>query len=317
MTFDLITGDARTILPGISAAFTPPRVCITSPPYYGLRNYGHDAQIGREQTPTEYIANLVGLFRTVRDVLADDGTLWLNLGDSYASTGGTHSGRDDNQTGFGAKRTHAAGGGDAGNRTAPAGMKPKDLMMIPARVAIALQADGWYLRSDIVWNKPNTMPESVTDRPTRAHEFVFLLAKSSRYYYNADAVREPAVSGHSSGNGFKRPARESYTDGNGPRGSDSEWVAKPFRNRRDVWTINTRPFKAAHFATMPVELAELCVLAGSEPGDLVLDPFSGAGTTGVAALKNGRRYLGIELNPDYVDLSRNRLDGVTPSLFAP
>ena len=274
----ILTGDAverlRELPDGIA------QTCITSPPYFGLRDYGVEGQIGLEETPQEYVERLVTVFREVRRVLRDDGTLWLNLGDSYASQGGAHGGRNDNQRGVGARRVHAAGGGDQAARTPPDGLKPKDLVGIPWRVAFALQADGWYLRSDIVWAKPNPMPESVRDRPTRAHEYVFLLSKNERYFYDHEAIKEPAVSNHPSSK----------------------------RNRRSVWHIPVRPFKGAHFAVFPEALVEPMVLAGSRPGDLVLDPFAGSGTTGVVARRHGRRFLGIELNPEYVELAEHRLE---------
>lgn len=308
MNANLLTGDAierlRELPDGIVQA------CITSPPYFGLRDYGVDGQIGLEETPQEYVERLVAAFREVRRVLRGDGTLWLNLGDSYASQGGAHGGRNDNQRGVGARRVHAAGGGDQAARTPPDGLKPKDLVGIPWRVAFALQADGWYLRSDIIWAKPNPMPESVRDRPTRSHEYVFLLSKNERYYYDHEAIKEPAVSDHPSGNGFKRPQSLSRRNADGtPRGKDEQWTdVGGKRNRRSVWHIPVRPFKGAHFAVFPEALVEPMVLAGSRPGDLVLDPFAGSGTTGVVAKRHGRRFLGIELNPEYVQLAERRLE---------
>jgi site-specific DNA-methyltransferase (adenine-specific) len=244
------------------------QTCITSPPYFGLRDYGHDGQIGREETPDEYVARLVEVFREVHRVLRKDGTLWLNLGDSYAANGGSHGGRQDNQRGVGAKRTHDAGGADSGRRRAPVGLKAKDLIGIPWRVAFALQADGWFLRQDIIWHKPNPMPESVRDRCTKAHEYLFLLSKEPRYYFDAASMQE---NGSTSGR----------------------------RNRRSVWTIQTRPFKGAHFATFPPALVRPCILAGSRPGDIVLDPFGGSGTTAAVAIEHRRRAILIEINQDY------------------
>ena len=243
--------------------------CVTSPPYYGLRNYQVAGQIGLEQTPGEYVERLVAVFQEVRRVLRDDGTLWLNLGDSYAndskwggSSGGKHAAALHGNTGIGRTKKHT-------------GAKDKDLLMIPARVALALQADGWWLRSDIIWHKPNPMPSPAKDRPTSSHEHVFLLTKQPRYFFDAEAVAEPSCAGS--------------------------------RNVRDVWTINTRPFKEAHFAVMPAELARRCLLAGCPVGGKVLDPFGGAGTTGLAAGESGRYATLIELNPDYAEIARQRL----------
>ena len=275
----ILTGDCREMLRTLEAGSV--RTCITSPPYFGLRDYGVDGQIGLEQTPDDYVNELVEVFREVRRVLSDDGTLWLNIGDSYAGGGGGNY----NKTGV-----SQAGGQHITNvRNRPewlenAGVKPKDLMGIPWRVAFALQADGWYLRSDIIWHKPNPMPESVTDRPTKAHEYLFLLSKSPRYYYDHEAIKEDAVEGHK-------------------------------RNKRDVWSINTKPFKGAHFAVMPEALVEPCVLAGSAEGDTILDPFTGSGTVGVVALKHRRNFVGTELNPEYVEIAEQRLNDVEPRML--
>jgi site-specific DNA-methyltransferase (adenine-specific) len=256
--------------------------CVTSPPYWGLRDYGVDGQLGLERTPEEYVARLVEVFREVRRVLRDDGTLWLNLGDSYASGKGTCYNPGGGESSLGKERkaegVHPL---DRGNKStlAVSGLKPKDLVGIPWRVAFALQADGWYLRSDIIWAKPNPMPESVTDRPTKSHEYLFLLARSERYYYDAKAVAEPAVSS---------------------RGDE-------MRNRRSVWTIPTRPFSGAHFAVFPEALAEVCILAGTPAGGVVLDPFGGAGTVGVVAGRLGRRAMLVELKEEYCELAAGRL----------
>jgi len=251
---------------------------VTSPPYWGLRDYGHEGQIGLEQTPDEYVAEMVAVFRDVRRVLADDGTLWLNIGDSYASY---RDGKVTPDTARGDSLGTFVAKGSAANRMAASfagsGIKHKDLVGIPWRVAFALQADGWYLRQDIIWHKPNPKPESVKDRCTKAHEYVFLLTKSNRYHYDAEAISE-----------------RSATD--------------ETRNRRSVWAVPTKPFTAAHFAVMPEALAEPCVLAGSSPGDIVLDPFSGSGTVGVVALRHGRTFIGIELNPDYIDIAMKRIE---------
>ena len=298
--------------------------CVTSPPYWGLRDYGVDGQIGLEETPDEFVAKMVQVFREVRRVLRDDGTAWVNLGDSYAASG---MGGNPNESEHRKQATNA--GSLIAGRKPPRGFKPKDLIGIPWRVAFALQADGWYLRQDIIWHKPNPMPESVTDRCTKAHEYLFLLSKGPRYFYDAAAIYEP-VSGnaHSRGTGVnpKAAATEMGQRGQpkqngsfsaavnavdtGKRGDDGGMA----RNRRSVWTVATQPFPEAHFATFPEALVEPCVKAGSPLGGLVLDPFSGSGTTGVVALKQGRSYVGCELNPEYVQMSRRRLGEVAPLL---
>jgi len=232
--------------------------CITSPPYFQLRDYGHEGQIGLEETPDEFVAKLVEVFREVRRVLRDDGTCWVNLGDSYATNGGAHGGREDNQRGVGAKRAHDAGGGDKRQRRAPGGLKPKDLVGIPWRVAFALQADGWWLRQDIIWHKPNPMPESVRDRCTKAHEYVFLMTKSDRYFYDAEAVSEAATCERMRG-----PALHPDTVSTNGNSGLARREFTGTRNRRSVWTVTTKPYKGAHFATMPPQLAELCILAGT------------------------------------------------------
>jgi len=284
------------------------QTCVTSPPYYGLRDYGHPGQLGLEKSPDEYVAGMVEVFRCVRDVLADDGTLWLNLGDSYAS-GGRKS-RDPGQS-----KIHGAFEGDAyadGLRPPdPPGIKPKDLLGIPWRVAFALQADGWYLRQDIIWHKPNPMPESVTDRCTKAHEYIFLLSKSERYFFDSDAMKEPAThAGKRVSLGDKSFSKgQAAGAGMAPSGNGlaDHYDVPETRNRRSVWTVTTRPYKGAHFATFPETLIEPCVLAGSRPADIVLDPFMGSGTTAAVAKKHGRQYLGCELNLDYGVLQQERL----------
>jgi len=305
----LLTGDCREMLRTLEAGSV--RTCITSPPYFGLRDYGHDGQIGLEQTPDDYVNELVEVFREVRRVLSDDGTLWLNLGDSYAGGGGGNY----NKTGV-----SQAGGQHITNvRNRPewlenAGVKPKDLMGIPWRVAFALQADGWYLRSDIIWHKPNPMPESVTDRPTKSHEYLFLLTKSPRYYYDHVAVREPSVTG--SWDAMPPIGGAKHVEGNENNTYSGNTPASDgLRNKRDVWTIATKPFKGAHFAVMPEALVEPCVLAGSAEGDTILDPFTGSGTVGVVALKHRRNFVGTELNPEYVEIAEQRLNGVEPRML--
>lgn len=293
--------------------------CVTSPPYWGLRDYGVDGQLGLEPTPDAYVQKMVAVFGEVRRVLKEDGTCWVNLGDSYAAN-----------TGGGARPQGGASASpkiDAtayAARTVPSGLKQKDLVGIPWRVAFALQADGWYLRSDIIWHKPNPMPESVTDRPTKSHEYIFLLTKSERYFYDHEAIKEPAVCGWN-GSSFTderdlavRPntglkPRQSVKRG-GFNGKTNDLIGREAfraitddRNKRTVWTIATQPYPEAHFATFPPKLIEPCILAGSRHGDVVLDPFAGSGTTLYVAKELGRQFIGIELNPDYVKLIDKRL----------
>ncbi len=274
--------------------------CVTSPPYYGLRDYGVDGQIGLEETPEAYIARLVEVFREVRRVLKDDGTLWVNIGDSYA--GNANSGGSNANEGGPAVRI-------AGLKPKRGeGVKQKDLLGIPWMLAFALRADGWYLRSEIIWHKPNPMPESVKDRPTKAHEQIFLLSKSPKYFYDADAVREPAqnrpfdptlkaIKRHGTAwlNNAYAPGASGF--GNHPNG----------RNRRSVWTVAPKPYKEAHFATFPPDLIKPCILAGCPEGGTVLDPFGGSGTTAQVAIENRRNAVLIELNIDYVELAQKRL----------
>lgn len=290
-------GDCRESMRQMIADGVKVQCCVTSPPYFNLRDYGRNEQLGQEKTPEQYIANMVDVFHLVRDLLLDDGTLWLNLGDSYGAG--------------------------------------KQQMLIPHRVALALQADGWILRKDVVWNKPNPMPESVTDRPSSAHEYIFLLAKSQRYYYDHIAIREPlkevSIARMSqdieSQCGSTRAHGEAKTNGNMKvrqldkqrghsrkhAGFNARWDAMTVEeqrangsNKRSVWTVATRPYSGAHFATYPPELIEPCILAGSRAGDIVLDPFFGSGTTGEVALRFGRQYIGCELNPDYEPLQLER-----------
>lgn len=307
----LYQGDAADVLSQLEAGSVD--CIVTSPPYFGLRDYGVDGQLGAEDTPAAFVERLVGVFREARRVLADDGTLWLNLGDSYQSSGGMEGVGPNAQVG--STKRQATG------RTRPrSGLPPKNLLGIPWQVAFALQDDGWTLRNDIIWHKPNPMPMSVKDRLNAAHEHVFLFSKSRRYWFDLDPIRdEPRMTADDI-------ARASRTDhapnqyvtaatGN-TRASRSRPISEVMgsfdevkgRNPGDVWTIPTQPFPGAHFATFPVALPERCILAGCKPGGTVLDPFSGSGTTGLAAAKHGRRYVGIDLNPDYLELSlRTRL----------
>ena len=305
MTITILTGCCLSVLATLPDQSV--NTCVTSPPYWGLRDYGMPGQLGLELTPEEYVANMVGVFRQVKRILRDDGTLWINLGDSYA--GGSRS------------------------------LKPKDLVGIPWMVAFALRADGWYLRSDIIWSKPNPMPESVTDRPTKAHEYLFLLSKSANYHYDHESIREPAAESsiqrwsqnvesqegsHRANGGAKingtmkavggpRRGDKQRGHGRGHNGFNDRWdqmtkEEQSFgRNKRSVWTVATKPFPEAHFATYPPELIEPCILAGCPKGGTVLDPFFGAGTTGLVADRLQRNCIGIELNPQYVEIAERRL----------
>ena len=301
-------GDCRTTMRRWAALGFRAQMCVTSPPYFGLRDYKHPGQIGLEPTVDEYVAGMVEVFRCVWDVLADDGVLWLNLGDSYNA----HPGQRKTTDKVGPKQETVRGSQAAPSRNVE-GLKPKDLIGIPWRVAFALQADGWYLRQDIIWHKPNPMPESVMDRCTKAHEYIFMLTKQEQYYYDHEAVKEPAVS----------TDIRKFTDkgadkqrGHGRRhegfnGRYAERIAESgvpeTRNRRSVWNVATRPYKGAHFATYPPALIEPCILATSRPDNIVLDPFMGSGTTAQVALQHGRQYMGCELNPEYEGLQRERI----------
>jgi DNA modification methylase len=280
-TSNLLLGDCRDLLKKIEPGSV--QTCVTSPPYFGLRDYGHGDQIGLEETPEKFVANLVEVFRGVKRVLADDGTLWLNLGDSYS--------------------------------------EDKNLVGIPWRVAFALQQDDWYLRQDIIWHKPNPMPESATDRCTKSHEYIFLLTKSYKYYYDHEAIKEPSVDPESHTGRIKRgaPSEEKVLSDSGHKANNWKDIKKgktyPTRNKRSVWTVTTRPLKDAHFATFPKKLIEPCVLAGSKQGDTVLDPFAGSGTTGLVAIENGRNFLGCELNSDYKEIAEKRINNAQPYLI--
>ena len=341
--WEILQGDVRETLRALETGSV--QTCVTSPPYFGLRDYGVSGQIGLEPTPAEYVEQMVAVFREVRRVLRDDGTLWLNLGDSYASGGGTGS---QGSRGERFDRRHTRETLMTVRKWPHEAIKPKDLIGIPWRVAFALQQDGWYLRQDIIWHKSNPMPESVRDRCTKAHEYVFLLSKSERYYWDAEAMQEPAnLTGKGNANGFRggayinnstfdnaaggnrtqkgdvgtRSKRDSFKrDGSKraevipgqsvgthrPDRPESEYDVFT-RNRRSVWTVATRPYKGAHFATFPPALIEPCILAGAPFNGLVLDPFTGSGTTAAVALQHGRRFIGCELNPDYIKLAEARI----------
>ena len=285
---------------------------VTSPPYWGLRDYGKDGQIGMEDTPEEFVANLVNVFREVWRVLRDDGTLWLNLGDSYAGSG---KGRNPDGTvhvsAMIAKQGSSAGTvmGNVKGGLVPDGLKPKDLVGIPWRVAFALQAEGWYLRQDIIWHKPNPMPESVTDRCTKSHEYIFLLSKSRQYYFDNEAIKEPVKQDWGTRD---RTNGKYHNEGTGLQPHSGLTKSYETRNKRDVWTVTTRPFKGAHFATFPPQLIEPCILAGCPPDGTVLDPFFGAGTTGLVAQEHGRNWIGCELNPEYAEIASKRIEDATP-----
>lgn len=297
--------------------------CVTSPPYFGLRDYGHNGQIGLEPTPDEFVSELVQVFREVRRVLRDDGTLWLNLGDSYASY---RDGKATPDTTRGNSKGTLVPKGNAKNRMAStfagSSVKHKDLIGIPWMVAFALRADGWYLRQDIIWHKPNPMPESVRDRCTKAHEYIFLLSKSAQYYFDAKSIMEDALYGKehankvtSWGTNRKHPNKKNVLN-YAFKGENStchkDENGKFVKNKRSVWTITTKPFKGAHFATFPPDLIEPCVLAGCPKGGTVLDPFGGSGTTGLVAIRNNRKAILCELNPNYVEIAQNRIHDECP-----
>jgi DNA modification methylase len=280
------------------------QMCVTSPPYYGLRDYGVDGQIGNEQTPQEFIDNLVEVFACVWDILEDDGTLWVNLGDSYFNT--QNSNRNGLNSNLGGK---IRGGGEYKTQKRNSGelnVKPKDLLGMPWRLAFALQDFGWYLRQDIIWHKPNPMPESVTDRCTKSHEYIFLLTKNQKYYFDHESIKEQSLT-KSEGIRF---GGNKYGDNDDPKyATKSGNVSKEYEkaNKRDVWSVAVKPYSGAHFAVYPEELIEPCILAGSKVGDIVLDPFFGSGTTGQVAQNLGRKWIGCELNQDYELLQNERL----------
>jgi DNA modification methylase len=304
MRWKLIKGDCIAGMDGLADSTV--HCCVTSPPYFGLRDYGCEGQIGLEQSPDEYVSRLVDVFRSVRRILRDDGTLWLNLGDSWASTP---------QGTFNAPQKMAGkNAGVYGNFRRKVGLPPKNLIGIPWRVAFALQADGWFLRQDIIWHKPNPMPESVRDRCTEAHEYIFLLSKKQNYYYDCDAVKEPVAEST-----IERLQQKNLMNQVGssrvPGKTNGNMKAvgnTQTRNRRSVWTIPTRGFKGAHFAVYPEQLIEPCILAGCPLDGTVFDPFTGSGTTAVVALRNQRNFIGTELNPEYCEIARNRIGSDMP-----
>lgn len=289
-------GDCRDIMRKWAAQGIKAQTCVTSPPYYGLRDYGHDGQIGLEETPEEYINAMVEVFSCVRDVLADDGTLWLNIGDSYA--GNNSQASNNGRAGYGNPRERVV------NRTGE-GLKTKDLIGIPWMLAFALRSDGWYLRQDIIWHKPNPMPESVQDRCTKAHEYIFLLSKSPKYYYDIDSIKEDAHTTDTSDRNRDESKLNNTPGRTRMAGLTTNHYEK--KNKRSVWTVTTKPYEGAHFAVFPTDLIEPCILAGAPIGGIVLDPFMGSGTTAQVAQTLGRKYLGCELNPDYKALQDKRL----------
>ena len=297
----VLFGDCRKTLP---AFIDEARMCVTSPPYYGLRDYGgEESQIGMEQSPEEYIQQLVEVFRLVRDNLTDDGTLWVNIGDSYYNY--RSDGNYPKQTVSKTRQDLPTKTPVRGNKLK--GLKSKDLIGIPWMLAFALRADGWYLRQDIIWHKPNPMPESVKDRCTKAHEYIFLLSKNKNYYYNNEAIKEPAKDWGTR----DRSNGKYHNPGSGLVPHSGLTKSYERKNKRSVWSVTKKPYKGAHFAVFPPELIEPCILAGSEPGDIILDPFMGSGTTAMVAKQHGRYYMGCELHEDYGELIKNRQSEAT------
>ena len=294
----IIQGDVREVLKTLPDKSI--HCCVTSPPYYGLRDYGVEGQFGLEVTPAEYVGRMVEVFREVKRVLRDDGTLWLNLGDSYAMKFGGGKGRKSGTT------KAAVDEIEKPPREIPSGLKPKDLVGIPWMVAFALRADGWYLRQDIIWHKPNAMPESVTDRPTKAHEYIFLLSKSQRYYYDFEIIKEPTITRDNSYRD-RGDSKLNNTPGRTRMGG-LKTNNYEMRNKRSVWTVPTKPFSEAHFAVFPPALIEPCILAGCPKNGIVLDPFMGSGTTGMVAAMYQRNFIGFELNPEYCKIADKRIE---------
>ena len=303
----ILFGDCRETLKEFTGKA---RMCVTSPPYYGLRDYGgEENQIGQEQSPEEYIETMVDVFRSVRDVLTDDGTLWLNIGDTYYNY--RSDGNYPKQTVSRTKQDLPDFSPVRGNKLH--NLKSKDLIGIPWMLAFALRADGWWLRQDIIWNKPNPMPESVKDRCTKSHEYIFLLSKSKNYYYDNEAIKEPVKQDWGTRD---RTNGKYHNPGSGLAPHSGLSKSYDRKNKRSVWTVTNKPYKGAHFACFPPDLIEPCILAGSREGDIVLDPFIGSGTTAMVAKKHNRNYLGCELHEDYASLQTDRIDSIPSQLPA-
>jgi DNA modification methylase len=305
----IIVGDCLETMQGLPDRCVS--MCVTSPPYYGLRDYGCEGQHGLEPTPAEFVAKMVKVFGELRRILADDGTLWLNLGDSYARNGGEQGGGNRELLHMEGKQKRM------GRIPAGSGLKPKDLLGIPWRVALALQADGWWLRQDIIWHKTNPMPEFVTDRCSKSHEYLFLLTKGERYHFDHEAIKEPGASPELSPEAYRAHleaaqkqwyTRVTGTVANGKSGNKVGGFTPPGgRNRRSVWSVPIAPYAGAHFATYPPELIKPCILAGCPAGGIVFDPYGGSGTTGQVARALGRDYLLCELNPEYAAMAERRI----------
>lgn len=316
----ILIGECREKMKELIADGVKVQMCVTSPPYFGLRDYGTEGQLGMEETPGMYVENMVEVFSLVRELLADDGTLWLNLGDTYSAHKDCESIGQTLAKGTSRENAHVIEKGKSFSRNSKmlksVGLKNKDLIGIPWAVAFALRADGWYLRSDIIWNKPNPMPESVKDRPTKSHEYIFLLSKNADYYYNYEAILEKA--NYDGRQDTVMKGSDKYKNGFVPGQSEQSFHARgherwredkngnKVRNKRSVWTVNTASYRGSHFTTFPPALITPCILAGSRPGDTVLDPFFGSGTTGEVAEKLGRKWIGIDINPSYEKLQRKR-----------
>ena len=290
---EIIQGDCLKSLRNLAPKSV--NTCVTSPPYFGLRDYGDEGQLGLEETPEEFVENLVKVFKEVKRVLRDDGTVWLNLGDSYAMS--SMRGKNSEFKSISQSKSGIVNV----KKNIPHGLKAKDLIGIPWRVAFALQQDGWYLRQDIIWHKPNPMPESVRDRCTKSHEYIFLLSKSKKYYYDNEVIKEDSISI------VKKRTRKVGMGVGSNIGTKGSAGNNGKRNKRSVWTVTTKPFKGAHFAVFPMDLIEPCVLAGCPEGGTVLDPFGGSGTTGLVAQNNNRNAILLELNPEYIEIAESRL----------
>ena len=311
MNYEIKVGDSLEVLKTMDDESV--HCCVTSPPYWALRNYDMDGQLGQEETPQEYVDKLVEILREVHRVLRSDGTLWLNLGDSYFSSGNKGKHKDN-------KDRKNRNGQEIAKNNKVQGLKPKDMVGIPWRVAFALQADGWYLRSDIIWHKTNPMPMPIKDRPTSCHEHIFLLSKSQKYYYDKDAILEPLKDPNRKDSkpvfgGYKHTSQPDKTTNPTYSGNKYDATKHKGKNKRDVWTVSTARYKGAHVAVYPPKLIEPCILAGCPDGGIVLDPFSGSGTTGVVALQNNKNYIGIELNSEYAKISEDRINDSCANLF--